>query len=109
MPNRSHFDINGRDDESTDIAPMYNMTVKSHRLETAKRKLPFNVDNMSKHSMKKKMTILDSNSPMSSQVDMFKSKDAFSKYDTTNVHSPLSVTVERLMDKVGGQTAYNEL
>jgi hypothetical protein len=102
MPNRSHFDINGRDDDSTDnIAPMYNMTVKSHRLETAKRKLPFNVDNMSKHSLKKKMEVLDS--PSASQ-DMFKSKDAFSKFDNTAIHSPLSVTVEKLMDKMGNGT-----
>jgi hypothetical protein len=35
------------------------MTVKSHRLASAKRKLPFNVENISKHSIKAKLTKMD--------------------------------------------------
>ena len=50
------------------------MTVKSHRLETAKRKLPFNVDNMSKHSIKAKLTLMDSNrSPKATTFKAFES------------------------------------
>ena len=58
---------------------MYNLTVKSHRLATAKRKLPFNVDNMSKHSIKAKLTKMDSvRSPKASTIDAFESKSEFS-------------------------------
>lgn len=56
-----------------------NMTVKSQRLETAKRKLPFNVDNMSKHSLKAKLTLKDSNrSPKATTFKAFESQSEFS-------------------------------
>jgi hypothetical protein len=55
FPGQSH----GFDDDYNTIAPMYNMTVKSHQLASAKKSLPFNVSNISKHSLKNKMIELD--------------------------------------------------
>lgn len=56
---------------SEDIAPMYNMTLKSHRMESAKKSLPFNINNMSKHSVKAKLNKME-NSPKSSTRELFK-------------------------------------
>ena len=94
----------GHDDDSGDIAPMYNMTLKSHRLETAKKQLPFNVDNMSKHSLKNKMAVIDSNlSPRASNKELFKltvKPNTFSNLlDSAPQMSPLSATVEKLIDR----------
>lgn len=47
---------------------MYSMTVKSHGIASAKKALPFNVNNISKHSVKAKMM----DSPKSNTRDLFK-------------------------------------
>lgn len=58
---------------------MYSMTVKSNKLASAKKKLPFNVDNISKHSLKAKLTQLDTiRSPKSTKFEAFESKSEFS-------------------------------